>query len=53
LDQFATSLSLTWLYFVIESHPVAPYCVEAPTLTPETGEGGDVVPNPGPPLPVE
>src|SRR6188508_882348 len=53
LDQFDTSLSLTWLYLVIESQPVAPYCVDAPTFTPETGAGGVVVPKPGAPLPVE
>ena len=52
-DQLATSLSLTWLYLVIESQPVAPYCVEAPTFTPVTGAGGVVVPKPGAPLPVE
>jgi hypothetical protein len=46
-------LSLTWLYLVIESQPVAPNWVDAPTLTPVTGAGGVVVPKPGAPLPLE
>jgi hypothetical protein len=52
-DQLAMSLSVTWLCLVIESQPVAPNWVEAPTLMLVTGAGGVVVPRPGPPLPVE
>ena len=37
----------------IESHPVAPNCVEAPTLMPVTGDGPVTVPKPGAPLPLE
>ena len=39
-----TSLSGTWPMRAIESQPVPPNCVEAPTLTPDTGDGDVVVP---------
>ena len=48
-----TSLSVIWLSFLIESQPVPPNCVEAPTAMPARGCGAVVVPKPGAPLPVE
>ena len=38
-EQAITSLSATWPMRAIESQPVPPNCVDAPTLTPATGDG--------------
>jgi hypothetical protein len=43
-DHTMTSSSTTWPIFAIESQPVAPNCVDAPTLMPARGAGGVVVP---------
>src|SRR5215211_766437 len=52
-DHTMTSLSVTWLRRAIESQPVPPNWVDAPTLIPADGPGDVVVPKPGAPLPVE
>src|SRR6185295_16756567 len=52
-EKDTTSASTIWLSFWIESQPVPPNCVDAPTLIPTSGAGFVVVPKPGPPLPVE
>src|SRR5215207_6842571 len=43
-DHTITSLSGTWPIRAIESQPVPPNCVEAPTAIPAIGDGGAVVP---------
>src|SRR5829696_1151580 len=53
LDQTMTSLYTIWRAYLIESQPVPPNCVEAPTLMPLYGDGEVTVPKPGAPFPVE
>src|SRR3954447_6145653 len=44
LENVMTSLSTTWLMREIESQPVPPNCVEAPTMMPADGAGEVLVP---------
>jgi hypothetical protein len=44
LEKSLTSLSVTWAMRAIESKPVAPNCVEEPTLMPADGAGAMFVP---------
>src|SRR5215468_10294527 len=44
LDHSMTSSSVSWPIRAMESQPVAPNCVEAPTLIPALGDGPVTVP---------